>query len=430
MRVFLFIIFSISAFVYSCSSAPVPLKVHYDQKRELYIAVTGPRRGAVLRDKEGNIIRDESEKNALLEEIGDDPENPASVVLELEKSTLFVRQEHRIAFLYFSGVKEINKGNYFTAIEHFQNARRLYPELIYYSDISFLLGYCYEKTDSWEKAVGYYQLFINKSPQKYSRRFLEIDRIRSDLYREQLLYARSYINHESPPFHELFTKNETVKYYNNYMYPGFEVGLYPGIRSVGFSFIPDFHNIMESFVYVGASYTFNRWFDAGGMIGFPDPLMCEVSADFQLFRAADRRYGISLETSLFYLLKDDITADGETIVLEPPLHFINSGIKIGIGYYILPDLFMGGYYQYNLFNEYFKFEFSANGATSMIWNSNSYGITIRYLFLKNADLDLSFRKGELYSGANVYFYSYNLFVGYAFFENRFVIMLNSIDLIK
>jgi hypothetical protein len=126
----------------------------------------------------------------------------------------------------------------------------------------------------------------------------------------------------------------------------------------------------------------------------------------------------------------DLSAfDGEIISLESPLHFINGGLKPGIGFYILPDLFIGGYFQYNFFNEYYPFEYNTDEIHAFTYSPNAYRITLKYVFMKKADLDISYWNNELYIGANAYFYSYNLFIGYGVLENRFYIKLNSIDLL-
>jgi hypothetical protein len=249
------------------------------------------------------------------------------------------------------------------------------------------------------------------------------------LYGEELVYAKKFLQQEPCEFSDEMTENETIKYFNNNYYPGFEVGLRQGVSSFGFSLVPDFRDWTESFVSAGMSYTFTSWFDTGVSVGLPSPFLCEWSADFQLLRTEDRRLGISLEAIIFYLLRDEVSLDGEIISLESPLHFINGGLKPGIGFYILPDLFIGGYFQYNFFNEYYPFEYNTDEIHAFTYSPNAYRITLKYVFMKKADLDISYWNNELYIGANAYFYSYNLFIGYGVLENRFYIKLNSIDLL-
>ncbi|MBN2535108.1 MAG: tetratricopeptide repeat protein [Spirochaetales bacterium] len=424
---FLYVLFSF--LVLGCVTPPEPLRVRYDAKRDLYLVDSGEKRGAVLRDEQGTIIREVSDKDRLIEQYNNNPGILSGLPLEFENTGFFVRQEYTIAFLYFSGVKELNKGNYKTSLDFFKRAEEKYPGIIKYSDISFLMGYCSEQLGDREKAKEYYERFINKSEQKYSMRFNEIDRINADLYRSELDYSRGFINPEPFEFDVSFTRNETVKYFNNYHYPGYAVGLYPGLSSLGITILPNFMRIEESYVSLGMSYTFNSWFDAGGAMSFPLPFSCEILSDFQLYKTNDRRFGISLETFLFYQYHESAVIDNEQEELDPPLHYYNAGIKPGAGFYILPDLYIGGYYLYYLFNEYYRFKFESSGTRLETWHTNSYRISLRYLPFKIADLDVSFWNNELYLGANVYVYTYTLFLGYAILENRFVIRLNSRDLI-
>ena len=97
---------------------------------------------------------------------------------------------------YFRGLSSLTNHDYSNAIFHFEKALSFNPDLTYFSDIHFLLGYSYFKTKTPQisNAKKYFKQFLDYSEKNISDSFYKNHDEFNDDYSQKILYAKKFLN--------------------------------------------------------------------------------------------------------------------------------------------------------------------------------------------------------------------------------------------
>ena len=251
----------------------------------------------------------------------------------------------------------------------------------------FLEGFVNEKLLNNKNALDLYESFINISSQKYSARYRGYrDADTNDImFLSEKKYAQNYLYNFS---NDDFVFSETVinlfpKYYYSSFCPGFTFNNEDFARkNIGsIMFIIGEKNLNY---YFGVQYfsTFNQNFCINPRISYSYNLInIGITLPFQVYKDISNKYGIKCSPFIKYYKIDSLLSENK--IYYENVDLINYGFKLSCGYYIIPKIMLGAYYEYNFYNEKNKFKLHNN---NLIWFDNTYDISIYYNLIKSLNL--------------------------------------------
>lgn len=423
-------------FLLSCATTYKIVQSNFDTNRTVFsIYIENmPVRGYLV-DGQGKLIRNENDKNAFISNYNSywqlDEKSRTNgffnqyrfITADNEiSSNRDLNRNYDYAKTYYLGIRCIRQSDYAGALTNFKLLVDQYPAILTYSDVSFLMAYCYEKLSNKTEAVSNYRFFVDWSVQRHSRLFSEDAYDETNQYSRELAYAHGMMQNSNREFPHEILSNDVAKINNDGSLPGFNPGSVSrqSVLTFGLGYYTG-----TGFV-LGASFLqpINRYFSVLPRVIFSGTYI-NISLDLpvQVFKSDDHRLGIEITpiASYVYYYKVNLTSDDTDNVYDISHHVFNFGIEAGIGYYIIPSLYVGIMGRYMFYNQFHNFEIydtvNARDYIFYYWSDAYYRICARYYFLKDIGVEFDVRNNELIPGITLY----GMFIGYNINRNMLIL---------
>ena len=365
-------------------------KVYYDDSKEFFAYNSAPYY-PLLRNEQLQLV-DTSNFEKFEQKLYDNDFKYQFDLLR-EKSEILKQSDWKLASVYEKINQSLNSGDYNGVFVYAREAKKIYPDMDLYSDLSFLEGYAFENLGLDSLAKEKYIHFLKYSEKKYSgrQRGYEFADIYDSMYISQRNYSKNFVFNlnqtESPVF-----KSVPPKHHYNSFQPGFSIAD-EEIKSyrtsiqylIGFDMNDRISVGMQ--LYKPINKTLSIF--AQGMIS-DEIKSLTIGAPTQLFKSLDNRIGLKLTPFMSYLSIESL--NGSVMSHQKMLDF---GGKLSAGYFIIPNLSLGAYYKYNFYNEWNKFQ-GNNGF--VVWNENEYDISAYFNLMKEISIKAGIKNSDVVVG--------------------------------
>ena len=383
--------------------------VYYDESKELFAYNSEPY-FPVLRNEQLQLV-DTSNFEEFKQELYDKDFKYQFELLR-EKSDILKQSDWKLASVYEKINQSLNSGDYNGVFVYAREAKKIYPDMDLYSDLSFLEGYAFENLGLDSLAKDKYIQFLNYSEKKYSgrQRGYEFSDIYDSMYISQRKYSKNFVFNLNQTENPVFRSVPPKHHYNSFQ-PGFSLAD-EEIKSyrtsiqylIGFDMNDRFSVGMQ--LYKPINITLSIF--AQGMIS-DEIKSLTIGAPTQLFKSFDNGIGLKITPFMSYLSIKSL--NGSVMSHQEMLDF---GWKLSAGYFIAPNLSLGAYYKYHYYNEWNKFQGNNN---LLIWNKNEYDVSAYFNLMK----EISFKTGIKNSDIVVGFLLSGLELSYAINGKSFII---------
>ena len=317
----------------------------------------------------------------------------------MENDVLLKKSGYKVAQLYSEINAAIQDKNYTQSLRDIVILRRIYPDIDYYSDCSFLEGYTCEKLGQSDHAAAAYQKFYSYSGQKYSmlfRGYRYADK-KDSMYIAERNHAYHLLNQRADSLNEDIIQPIQAKYYHSSDQPGFisnpedyskqtkQVCMFSLGRDISgdFSF-----GCQLSFLFDKTANLNIMAYNSRNTSGFG------LSAPIQLYKSRTENLGIKLSPFVCFNMIDSIKIDGQYLPVD--YNVINFGAKISTACFINQKFYIGTYYLYNYFNE--NNPYFTKKAPVRLWYNNEYDISGYYAVFKNLSLKAGVKNSDIVAG--------------------------------
>ena len=266
-----------------------------------------------------------------------------------EPSVLLKRSDWKME-TYFDAIHTaITNKAYNQVFSYARGIRSIYPQADLFSNLTFLEGYTFERLGLNTEAKKSYSRFLNYSSQTYSalQRGYENADTNDSIYLEQRNAARQFVNGNRamhvfefqpiPPKHHVipnqpgFLDNASFSSMKH-LSLGVSLGRdYRDALSLGLRLSRPLMNKAQFVVQAEVSRN-----TATGTVGLP----------IQLYRTENNNFGAKLSPFLTYSYRYDTNPSADLISTQRA--FVNGGFQLSAGYFLIPNLLLGGVYTYHL----------------------------------------------------------------------------------
>lgn len=319
-----------------------------------------------------------------------------------EPSVLLKRSDWKME-TYFDAIHTaISNEDYNQVFDYARLIRNVYPQVDLFSNLAFLEGYTFEQLGLNTEANQRYFRFLNYSSQTYSalQRGYEHADPNDSIYLEQRNAARQVVNGNRamhvfeflpiPPKHHVIPNQ-----------PGFlDNASFSSMKhlSLGFSLGRDYRDALslglrlsrpllkKAQMVVQAEVSRNT---ATGTVGLP----------IQLYRTDNNNFGAKLSPFLTYSYRYDTNQTADLVSLQRS--YVNGGFQLSAGYFLLPNLSLGGVYTYHLRDlPYQAAETGSQGQTNSLSQvgKNSYDLSLYWGLLDNLSLKAGVKDKDIVLG--------------------------------
>lgn len=384
-------------------------KVYYDDSKELFAYNSEPY-FPVLRNEQLQIV-DSSNFEEFKQELYD---NDFKYQFELlrEKSDILKQSDWKLASVYDKINQSLNSRDYNGVFAYAREAKKIYPDMNLYSDLSFLEGYAFESLGLDSLAKDKYLNFLKYSEKKYSgrQRGYEFADYNDSMYISQRKYSRNFVFNLNQTEIPVFRSVSPKHHYNSFQ-PGFSIAdeeIKSYRTSIQYLIGLDMNDRFSVGIQLYKPINKTLSIFAQGMIS-DEIKSFTIGAPTQLFKSFDNGIGIKLTPFLSYLSIESL--NGSVISHQKMIDF---GGKLSAGYFIVPNLSLGAYYKYHYYNEWNKFHGNHN---LLIWYNNEYDISAYFNLMK----EISFKAGIKNSDVVVGLLLSGLELSYAINSKSFII---------
>lgn len=392
--------------------------IKYDNQLGLYKYEAGKNISYPLRNKKGknidllNITNFKKELDSL--------KNRYPLNKRIELNDKIKSSDTEIAHLYSEVNKNIKERKFVLAEQNIKQLKIIYPEIIKYSDCSFLEAYIYEQTNRPEEAKDKHLEFIQFSSAKYSDRFRgyrDLD-TNDSLFSLQRNISKKYIKTGLGNFKQSFLTDLQPKYYYNSYQPGFnlnpeDISRYRS-KSKGSVYINlgiDYGNSLG--ISIQPYFKLNKYFDINAWTTITSHNQdLGLAIPIQLYKSSSNNFGIKISPFINTVSAKKVTID--EIDYEIDDNILNFGAKFSIGYYFNEKFSLGSYYKYNSKNsENPHLTYDDN---IKIWFENEYDISLYYNIYKKINLKAGIKNDDPVVG----FYLSNWELSYNISNSEFI----------
>ena len=316
-----------------------------------------------------------------------------------EETDLIRYNDFNLASIYSATQKALLSKDFAAVLSGVYMLRYGYSDAEYYTDCLFLEANAYEQMGMTDSAKARYDSFLNLSSQKYSARFQGYrfyDYDDSDLVKERN-HAMAFINNFQYPVENCNAKPIVPKYYFGSFQPGYlanedELDPYKDNAHVSFFVDQDMYNNISFGVYSALNFK-NKIIPTLLMKRSINASTIGISVPIQVYKSKTNRLAIKCSpffssTTVFEL------ADKDSVYYNNFLP--DAGLRISAGYYLVPNVSIGAYYEYHYFNKQNPFYFD-NTALSFSWK-NEYDVSMYYNVFRNFTLKAGVKNNDFVLG--------------------------------
>lgn len=303
----------------------------------------------------------------------------------------------------------INK-DYNKALSEAWITRRIYHDLDYFSNLTFIEGFAFENVGLDSLAKDKYRFFLENSQKTYSGRFRGNEFLDEDgfIRNNQRNHAFAFINDAKSEDTVIF-KKFVPKYYHDRYQPGYLTieALYNRKKANLDIFLGRDYNKYWN-VGVRLNIPLKRYFGAVVQTMFSKEIgSLTLGFPTQLYKSDDERLAFEF-TPYFSLLCSDYKHPGDGAEL-----FVDYGARLSAGYYLIPNLSIGAYYQYRFHNENNPYKTNSG---ILICKENEFDASVYYNLLKNISFKAGVKNKDIVAG----FFLSGWEISYSINHNRFI----------
>ncbi|MEX2410467.1 MAG: hypothetical protein WD607_03690, partial [Candidatus Paceibacterota bacterium] len=407
----------LSIIVSGCTIKLSPSKITYNTDKEIYEYKANKKVSYTLRNENQEIIDSTNVKQFLLSL--EQSKNKYPYNKTIEKEHIVKHSDYMLATLYSNAIQNINDKRYSNTITNIDRIENQYKDIYKFSDCSFLKGYAFDQLKMTDSAKIQYTKFLEFSSQKYSSR---IHGYRSfdgndSLFTTERKYAIARLTDDIPVLPVAFPGTTPKLYYGSFQ-PGysFNSGEYPSYTNgvIMFLFGSDFssalnfgiqtYNSLNDFISINPRVFYSKNYLE---FAFATPL--------QLYKSSSNNFGIKLTPFLSYNSIKKARIEGVDYYLDEKI--VDFGARISVGYYFIPKLSIGAYYQYNYYNQ--RHPYVAENGLYM-WKNSGYDVSLYY----NIYREFSLKAGIKNSDVVVSFFLNGWELGYAITKSEFIVSID------
>lgn len=353
-----------------------------------------------LRLKSGVLVDSTHFDNFRLELAARGNHYPFSV--RKEPSVLLKRSDWTMATHFDAIHTAITNEAYNQVFAYARLIRAIYPQADLFTNLAFLEGYAFEQLGLNTEAKKRYTHFLNYSSQTYSalQRGYENADSKDSIYLDQRNAARQFVNgnramhvFEFPPI--------PPKHHVNPNQPGFlDNASFSSMKhlSLGVSLGRDYRDALslglrlsrpllnKAQMVVLAEVSRNT---ATGTVGIP----------LQLYRTDNNNFGAKLSPFMTYSYRYGTPLNVDEVSHQRS--YVNGGLQVSAGYFLIPNLLLGGVYTYNLRDlPYQTAHAGSQGQTNSLSQvgKNSYDLSLYWGLLDNLSLKAGVKNKDIVLG--------------------------------